>query len=105
MLFLTSMEEKDARFIHFWEKHKDRPWRFRLAIGGIFGFVMILVFAIKTVYFGDVHDSWSAYLGSNTFLLHIGFLGLISGWLYGWIMYKYCKRIYEKIKEKYHGRG
>lgn len=95
------MNPKEQQFLHFWERWKERKWKFVLRIGGIFGLFMLLVFAVKTVHFTDSFDSWGAYLSSNNFLVHILFLGVVSGLIYGLFMFRYVRRMAERIKAKY----
>ena len=99
------MDEKEANFMMFWEKHKNRKWRFRIIVGLIFGFFILAVFATKTYFFGkQEYDSIFDYILSKQFLIQFTFLVPICGWICGWLIYRYCVRTEEKIIEKYHER-
>jgi len=95
------MDNKDQKFIIFWEKWETRKWRFILTFGGIFGFVMVFVFAFKTIVFEDNYPTVLEYIQSPLFLMHVICLGLISGLIYGLFMWRYIKRTSERIKQKY----
>ncbi len=97
------MDKVDERFMNFWVKWRDRKWAFVATFGGAFGAAMILIFAIKSVYFGKVVDNWGDYFGSKIFLSHLIGLGIVAGGIYGWLMLRYCVKTEAKLKEKYHG--
>jgi|SRR5690606_15842795 len=97
------MDHKEERFMRFWEKNKSRKWRFRIVVGLIFGLFMLLIFGIKTYFFSKMSfSSPLEYLTSKQFLIQFIFLVPICGWIYGWFMYRYCIRMEQKIRDKYH---
>lgn len=95
------MDPKDARFLAFWEKWKDKKWKFIAIFGGAFGLFMMIVFAVRAIMSDNNTNTLSEYLSSPLFLMHFIFLGLFSAFIYGWLMRRYSERTYQKIKEKY----